>query len=101
MAERNPDPAVGQLWADNDPRNRGRRFRVLSVNDADDTHPEPYVRVQVEHVSRNVRSGEVGEQRTIKVRRMRTRARNGYAYVEGPPVAEAYPEGQQPTGDAL
>ncbi len=103
-----PDLQPGQVWKDNDPRNKGRLLRVQSVHAADDTHPEPYVRVTVERTSRNVRKKEVGEQRTIKQRRFRP-TRNGYALVEHPQPAmgsgqpdevPAYPEQQQPTGDA-
>jgi len=97
-----PEVQVGQTWADNDPRNRGRLIRIESVHAADKTHPEPYVRVTVQHVSRNVRKGEVGEQRTIKIRRLRP-TRNGYRLVEeaaANQVVAPYPDGQQPTGDA-
>ncbi len=71
----------GQVWADNDPRNAGRLLRVESVHPADDHRSEPYARVTVQKVSRNVTRTEVGEQRTILLRRMRP-TRNGYRLVE-------------------
>ncbi len=95
-----PDVRPGQVWADNDPRAKGRLVRITSVHAADETHSEPYVRVTVERVSRNVAKKEAGEQRTIKRRRFRP-TRNGYRLVEDAPVTrEAYPESQQKTGDA-
>ncbi len=98
-----PDVRPGQVWADNDPRNKGRLLRIESVHAADDHRPEPYARVTVQKVSRNVTRTEVGEKRTILLRRLRP-TRNGYRLVEAAPepeVREAYPEGQQPTGDRL
>ncbi len=98
-----PEVRPGQVWADNDPRNRGRTLRVESVHAADDHRSEPYARVTVQKVSRNVTRTEVGEKRTILLRRMRP-TRNGYRLVEDVAPAEQaappYPDGQQPTGDA-
>ncbi len=95
-----PDVRPGQVWKDNDPRAKGRLVRIKSVHAADDDHAEPYVRVTVERVGRNVRRKEVGEQRTIKQRRFRP-TRNGYDLVEDAPATrEANPEGQVRQADA-
>ncbi len=95
-----PQVVAGQVWKDNDPRAKGRLIRIQSVHAADENHSEPYVRVTVERVGRNVRKKEIGEQRTIKQRRFRP-TRNGYALVQDAPAArEAYPDGQQPTASA-
>ncbi len=97
-----PEIRVGQVWADNDPRAAGRLIEITEVHDADDHRSEPYVRVRVRKVSRNVARKEAGEQRTILQRRFRP-TRNGYRLVEDAapaPAGEAYPEGQQKTGDA-
>lgn len=75
------EPRVGQVYADNDPRHKGRQIEIVGVHDADATHPEPYVKVRVVKVGRNVRKKEVGEQRTILQRRLRP-TRNGYKLVE-------------------
>jgi hypothetical protein len=94
MAEQ-PDVRPGQVWADNDPRAAGRRIRVVSVHQPDDHRSEPYARVTVEKVSRNVRKKEAGEQRTILLRRFRP-TRNGYKLHadvsdDTPPAAAPYP----------
>ncbi len=87
-----PDVRPGQVWADNDPRAKGRLIRIQSVHAADDAHPEDYVRVTVERVGRNVAKKEDGEQRTIKRRRFRGTL-NGYVLVEDAPAAQApYPK---------
>jgi hypothetical protein len=99
-----PEVRPNQVWADNDPRAKGRLVRIVSVHAAEPNGPsnrqEPYARVAVERVGRNVRRKEVGEQRTIKLRRFRP-TRNGYRLVQDAPAAQApYPEAQQSTGDA-
>ena len=76
---------VGQVWADNDPRAAGRTIEITELHDADADHSEPYVRVRVTKVGRNVRRKEVGEQRTIKQRRFKP-TRNGYRLVSDVPA---------------
>lgn len=93
-----PDVRPGQVWRDNDPRSGGRLIRVRSLHPADDSHREPYVRVTVEKVGRNVAKREAGEQRTIQQRRFRP-TRNGYRLVED--VAPVGPVDPYPKEEAL
>jgi hypothetical protein len=83
-----PNVEPGQVWADNDPRAAGRRIRVMSVHQPDDHRSEPYARVMVDKVSRNVARKETGEQRTILLRRFRP-TRNGYKLHSAAPMPPA------------
>lgn len=65
MSEQTPAPAVGQVWADNDPRGYGRRLRIVEI---DGTHAV-------------VHDGT----RQSRIRLDRFRPTNtGYRYVSGP-----------------
>lgn len=67
----------GQVWADNDPRRRGRQVRVDSIEDGGDT---AVVTITSTDAPRYTGSG-VGSVKRIKVRRFRP-TQTGYVLVE-------------------
>jgi hypothetical protein len=68
---------VGQIWADNDPRSSGRRFRIIEVGDG-------WARGEILSVQRNVSQHLVGRQtRQLNLNRFRA-VRRGYRLVENP-----------------
>jgi hypothetical protein len=74
--------AVGQVWADADPRAAGRRFEIVEVADG-------YVRGKILSVERNVSQKKVGTMtRKMASNRFRSSSR-GYRLVSNPATGTA------------
>lgn len=67
-------PEVGQIWADNDPRSKGRRLRIESVSDR-------FVRAVVVADRDGAKQSSVGLRFAINRDRLRP-TRNGYRLID-------------------
>lgn len=71
MNEKTPTPAVGQVWADNDPRSASRRVQIVEI---DSTH------AVVELYAPRQHEREAGRRTRIRLDRFRPTS-TGYRYV--------------------
>lgn len=74
MTQQSPDVAVGQVWADNDPRSAGRTLRVIAVG-------KNTVRCTVLTAAAGASEYTVGRTRMIAQSRFRPTS-NGYRLLE-------------------
>lgn len=70
-----PTPAIGQIWADNDPRGYGRRVRIVEITD---THAV----VELHQPRQPVSSAKPGRRTRIRLDRFRLTS-SGYRYISG------------------
>ena len=66
---------VGQIWADNDPRSRGRTIKVISIAG------EKAV-VECVSVARNVGLHNVGRKTVVSLKRFNPNRQTGYTLVQ-------------------
>lgn len=68
-----PQPAVGQIWQDNDPRSYGRKLRIVEIGD---TH----ALVELHQPRLPVSSAKPGRRTRIRLDRFRPTS-TGYRYI--------------------
>lgn len=73
MTEQTPEPAVGQIWQDNDKRGYGRRIRIVEITG---THA-----VVEQVVGRDHAQAQPGRRTRIRLDRFRP-TRTGYRYID-------------------
>ncbi len=84
MPAETPDPAVGQIWADNDKRGYGRKVRIIALEPARPAEPHqravPACAVVEQIAGRHGWEGSLGRRTRIRLDRFKPTS-TGYRFI--------------------